>query len=112
PDQLASLQAQTYPRWRLLVHDDGSTDGTLALLRQWQQQEPRIRLLEDGITGLGPARNFLHLLGKSTALYTLFCDQDDIWLPHKIERLVAAIRSADMPAMAYSNAWFYEEGQP
>ena len=112
PGQLASLQRQSYPHWRLLVHDDGSSDGTVELLRQWQRQDSRIRLLEDGITGLGPAQNFLHLLSHSTAPFTLCCDQDDIWLPRKTEKLLAAVRSESVPAMAYSNAWFYVDGQP
>lgn len=112
PEQLESLQRQSYPHWHLLVHDDGSSDGTVELLRQWQQREPRIRLLEDGVAGLGPARNFLHLLTHSTAPYTLCCDQDDIWLSGKIERLLVALRAETGPAMAYSNAWFYVDGQP
>lgn len=110
-EQLDSLLRQTYANWRLTIHDDGSTDGTLAVIRQYAAQDARIGLLDDGITGLGAARNFLHLMEQVEGQYYLFCDQDDIWLPEKIEKMYWAIRAYDGPAMAYANSYLYADGE-
>lgn len=109
-EQLDSLIVQSYTEWTLLVHDDGSTDGTLDILRSYAQNDQRIRLLEDGITGLGAAGNFLHLLKHTEADLTMFCDQDDIWLPDKVDVMVKSIDPSGMPAMSYCNASSYKDG--
>lgn len=85
--QLDSLLCQTYTDWKLIAHDDGSTDQTGEILRAYQRRYPDIiEILEDGLT-FGNARdNFTHLLTVSTADYVMFCDQDDIWLPEKIAK--------------------------
>jgi glycosyltransferase involved in cell wall biosynthesis len=84
PEQLASLAAQTYPHWRLLVRDDGSTDGTCALLEEFSASYPgRVCILPPG-RGDGAVANFGHLLAATTALYVMCCDQDDVWDSTKI----------------------------
>ncbi len=85
--QLDSLLSQTHTDWKLIVHDDGSTDQTCEILRAYQRRYPDIiEILEDGLT-FGNARdNFTHLLTVSSADYVMFCDQDDIWLPDKIAK--------------------------
>jgi glycosyltransferase involved in cell wall biosynthesis len=86
-DQINSILSQTYCEWRLLIHDDGSTDRTIEIIKKYQEKYPgRIIIFEDGIVGLGAKDNFSYLLSKSIAKYTMFCDQDDVWLPRKIER--------------------------
>ncbi|MEP7729347.1 glycosyltransferase family 2 protein [Marinomonas primoryensis] len=84
---LDSLVAQTYQYWELLIHDDGSVDKTFDVLLSYQERySDRIKILDDGIV-MGNARdNFAHLLTISTADYVMFCDQDDVWLPEKIEK--------------------------
>lgn len=85
--QLDSLLAQTCMRWTLIAHDDGSTDHTLDILHAYQGRYPDvINILEDGIAFGNPRDNFIHLLAASTAEYVMFCDQDDVWSPKKIEK--------------------------
>ena len=85
-DLIDSILAQTYADWYLLIHDDGSTDGTTEIVNQYQQtHKTKIRVVEDGDTGLGACQNFNKLLEHSTADYVMFCDQDDIWMENKIE---------------------------
>lgn len=110
-EQLDSLLNQTYRHWRLVVHDDGSTDNTLAIVRDYCAKDPRITLLSDGVSGRGAARNYLHLLQETEAGLYMFCDQDDIWLPHKVERMVAAISPMKQPALVYVNGYFYRSGR-
>ena len=96
PDQLESIIKQTYKEWKLLIHDDGSTDNTISILEKYANKYPdKIFLIEDNAKGLGPCFNFEHLLNHSTAQYVLFCDQDDFWLPHKIEYSYNSIRVAE-----------------
>lgn len=83
-EQLASLERQTHPRWRLLIRDDGSTDDSLALLENFQQRHPNhVHLLIGGTRG-GASANFSALLEASTAPYVMCCDQDDVWDNDKV----------------------------
>lgn len=96
PDLLDSLARQTFKDWRLIVRDDGSTDGTVALIEAWARNGAhRVRMLSDGRGGLGACGNFDALLSASDAPYFMFCDQDDVWLPEKAARLLDLVRSAE-----------------
>ena len=81
-EQLDSIIAQTHKNWWILARDDGSTDGTLALLKAYKVQlVDKMEILEDGRGNLGSVGNFSALMEASTAEYVAFCDQDDVWLP-------------------------------
>lgn len=112
-EQVRSIINQTYTDWRLLVHDDGSTDKTMEILHRLAQEEERVVLIEDGVKHLGVARNFIHLAKQSTAAYCMFCDQDDVWLPHKVERMVHAIEQYEqsVPQVVYTNAFLWNPKQ-
>ena len=110
-EQLDSLSNQTYPHWRLIIHDDGSTDDTVAIANEYCAKDRRMMLLADGVTNQGAVGNYLHLLNEISADLYLFCDQDDIWLPHKIERMVEVISSIRQPALVYANGYFYRSGK-
>lgn len=121
PALLASLMAQTGPSFRVLARDDGSRDGTVALLRDWQQHHPgRIEILDtDAPTG-SASGNFNRLMLASDADYVLFADQDDIWHADKVERTVAALKAAEAtcgggtrPVMAVCDLALVDgQGQP
>ena len=110
-EQLDSLLNQTYRHWRLIVHDDGSTDGTVGIVNEYCRRDPRMMLLTDGISNLGAACNYLHLLNGTNADLYLFCDQDDVWLPHKMERMVDVISPIKQPALVYANGYYYRSGR-
>jgi glycosyltransferase involved in cell wall biosynthesis len=110
PELLASLRDQSYQAWRLIVGDDGSTDGTLEILAQAAATDPgRIRLLPAAAERLGPRGNFARLCAESDAPYAMLCDQDDVWLPEKIEvtlgRMLAveSRESAERPVLVHTD---------
>lgn len=102
-EQLDSLVAQTHEDWSLLVSDDGSTDAGPDVLRQFaRDHNGRDVTLIEG-PRMGFAQNFLHLLRAADpdTPFLSFCDQDDVWLPEKTARAVAALKKVDpeIPAM-------------
>ena len=105
--QIHSLQTQTYTHWRLLVHDDGSTDKTMALVAQMAASDSRIIIIDDQVRLHSASENFLYLLQFSEADFTICCDQDDIWFESKLQILYDAIRyrKQDVPQAVYGNGW-------
>jgi hypothetical protein len=84
-EQLDSLAAQTVPPAELVVSDDGSSDATLEIIRRFQERASfPIRIL-DKPERLGFADNFLHAAAACRHELVAFCDQDDVWLPTKLE---------------------------
>ena len=118
--QLDSLLAQTHANFRLIVSDDGSSDDTLAILRRYEAAfGGRMLLLPSQPKGSGVIRNFERLMRASLdddrAAWIAFCDQDDVWLPEKTARLLAAVQAlearagADTPCLAHSDLTVVDE---
>lgn len=86
-EQIDSLLKQTYTNWKLVVRDDGSNDQTKDILTLYSQQYPN-KIIIDGSCpfNIGAGESFMHLLERTDADYYMFCDQDDVWMPYKIER--------------------------
>lgn len=114
-NQLLSLQQQTHTDWLLWIRDDGSTDGTLAIIADFARADGRIRIVEeDSGRGLGAGRNFLGLARYSTADFAIYCDQDDIWFEKKLELLLAfaaAKCDAHSPCCVHCDAYGYSDRQ-
>lgn len=95
PEQLAALEAQDYAgQWEVVAVDNGSTDGSAALLHRWQDRLP-LRVVEtDGRQGINVARNTgcAHAKGDLFA----FCDVDDIVAPDWLTQLVEAAAHHDV----------------
>jgi glycosyltransferase involved in cell wall biosynthesis len=109
-EAIESVFAQTYSNWKLLLVDDGSTDGSTAIARRYVEQYPeRVRYLQhEGHQnrGTGASRNLgvRHAKGD----YIAFLDADDVWLPYKLERQVATMASHPEAAMIYgaTQLWY------
>ena len=86
--QLDSLESQTARHWKLYVSDDGSTDATLDIIQRYQSKWSADKIQYQLGPQKGFAQNFLSLACDPDikADYFAFCDQDDVWLPEKIER--------------------------
>jgi glycosyltransferase involved in cell wall biosynthesis len=87
---IASVRAQTYQDWEMVVVDDGSTDGTLDVARVAAQGDPRVVLhRSQGTPGAGGARNAA--LDLATGRFIAFLDADDLWDAGKLEQQIGAM---------------------
>lgn len=93
-EQIDSLYAQTWKDWILYVHDDGSKDETLPILKDYAQKHDNIILLGYPSQG-GAKNNFLSMIDAVDADYYLLCDQDDKWFPDKIEKEMAKMAETE-----------------
>lgn len=82
PATIQSVVEQSFTNWELLVIDDGSTDNTANVVRQFCTQDARIRLISQENSGVSAARN--RGAQESTAELVAFLDADDRWLPTKL----------------------------
>jgi glycosyltransferase involved in cell wall biosynthesis len=92
--QLASLAAQTSSIDELVVQDDASSDDTVAQLEAHATQVATQVVIHRRQQNVGPAQNFSEGLGLAQSDLVLLCDQDDVWQPSKVERVVALLESA------------------
>ena len=85
-EALNSVVAQTFGDWEAIVWDDRSTDGSARLIAEYR--DPRIRyFLSPEDTSLGQAR--ADAMRRAAGTWLAFLDQDDVWLPRKLEMQMA-----------------------
>lgn len=103
--QLDSFLAQTHRDWSLWISDDGSTDGTPALLQEFAAAHPgRVARILDG-PRQGSAANYLHLMchpDLPVRGIVALSDQDDVWMPDKLARAVAYLRRCEDTPCAWA----------
>lgn len=100
-EQIDSILAQTVRDWHLTLSDDGSSDGTAEIMDEYAQQYPdRIARVRSGRRFGGARPHFWWLLSRCEADCMFTCDQDDVWLPEKLEKTLAALDAAEREAGA------------
>lgn len=101
-DAVESVIAQTFLDWEMLIVDDGSTDRTAEIIAEYERRDRRIRVVTlEPNRGLANARN--EGLDRARGDFIAFIDSDDVWLPEKITRQVAAMEQhrADISYTGY-----------
>ena len=111
-EQLDSLLAQTCRDIRIHIHDDGSTDGTEQIVREYIRKDSRIRWHRNP-RNLGYVFNFLRGVRRTEAEYVMLCDQDDIWYADKVEKTLDAMKKAEKttggaPVLVFTDAEIYD----
>src|SRR5690242_17090387 len=91
-EQLDSLLWQTYSNFEIIASDDASQDGTIQILKQYAEDKRITVVLQE--KNLGPVKNFEYAVTLAKVEYIAFSDQDDVWLPSKLEKLVASIKES------------------
>ncbi len=117
-EQLDSLLTQSHDNFILVARDDGSSDETWNILQDYQgRYSQKIYLAEGDITNLGARDSFAYLIDYALRYkqkleledaYMLFCDQDDVWFPNKIETQLNAMLKCEAgnpgaPVLVYSD---------
>lgn len=100
---VASVRAQSFADWQLILSDDASTDGSWALAQELAAGDPRIRAIRADVNG-GAARARNAALAQAQGRYIAFLDADDAWLPDKLDRQIAAMQ-AQGAALSYTGYW-------
>lgn len=93
--QLDSLFAQSYSAVEIVAVDDCSTDATVSILNHYAGRHPNMRVVVNP-ANLGFLRNFELALSHCRGEFIAPCDQDDIWLPEKLDSLYRQINSRSM----------------
>ena len=86
-NQLDSIVNQSFTNWKLYIRDDGSSDKSVQLIKEYISRYPsKIQLITDNQQNLGSCNNFFRLLQSvENSEFYMFADQDDVWNKNKIE---------------------------
>lgn len=88
-DQIESILNQTFKGWTLLIRDDDSSDSTAEIIKGYESKDARIKFInKNKIENIGIHKSFKSLAKFSDADWYFLCDQDDVWLPNKIENML------------------------
>ena len=95
-EQIESIIHQSFTDWKLIIRDDGSSDSTNAIIDSYCAVYPQKVIKINGpSSNIGVILSFELLLKQSKSDYTMFCDQDDVWLLNKIEESMLAISALE-----------------
>ena len=109
-EALESVKAQTFSDWECLCVDDGSRDGSGAVLDEIAADEPRIRVFHRENGGTSVARNFA--LAQAQGRYVAFLDEDDVYHPRMLETLHAAAEKTHADVVGCEFLKFNEDEHP
>lgn len=94
---IASVRAQTYQNWELLIVDDGSTDNTIERVQELQKEDGRIHIFEANHGGVCKARNLG--IEKASGKWVAFLDSDNTWTPHHLQAIILGAEENDAQAV-------------
>lgn len=95
-EQVDSILHQTDENWHLTLSDDGSTDGTDAILNEYSSRYPdKVKRVCSGRRFGGARDHFFWLTERCNADYMAYCDDDDVWNADKLEKLRKAMEDAE-----------------
>lgn len=110
--QLDSLLSQSYPDLLVDVCDDGSTDDTVSIVKEYEKKDSRVRLFENK-TNQGYIRNFMSGIVRCDSPYIMLCDQDDIWNWDKVELTLEKMKqmereNQEKPVLVFTDAMNFD----
>ena len=111
-DTLMSILSQSYDNFEILVVDDSSSDDGPIKVSEFMEQYPdKIRMLshpDHKNLGVAPSRNVA--IRNAKGYYIAFLDQDDIWLPDKLEKQIVALQQYPEASLVYAKVIYIDEG--
>ncbi|OOX89575.1 hypothetical protein BOQ00_03425 [Campylobacter coli] len=113
--QIESILDQTYKNIKIYIGDDCSKDGTIDIIRAYKNLYPDKITYYQNETNIGFVKNFEKLLQNAKEDYIAFSDQDDVWLPSKLEEQINKIKEiekkSNLPIMCHSDLIMIDENQ-
>jgi len=103
PRAVKSVLVQTFSDWELLIVGNSPTEETTTLVQKFEEKDGRIRYLTEGRRGIGIARN--RGLEEARGEFVAFLDDDDEWLPKRLEHQLAFMSSHPDIGLLYSQAY-------
>ncbi len=104
-EQLDSIVKQTYPIHELIVQDDGSSDNTLEIVRDYANRFSFVKIYENE-HNLGYNRNFLNAVMKANGDAIAIADQDDIWEPDKLASQMELLKGGN--SLVFHNSFLFD----
>ncbi len=108
-EQIESILNQTYKDWFLYIKDDCSTDNTINIINAYEKRyKDKIRVILSDKPSGSAKDNFFSMLQYSKSDYIMTCDQDDVWIPEKIEITYNKMKEAenaykDIPILVHTD---------
>ena len=111
--QLQAIALQTLPPFEVVICDDGSTDATESIVAKFTHTAPfPIRFFKNRVN-LGSTKNFEQAIRLCRGDAIALCDQDDLWLPHKLQSMNTILEAESRVAGVFSNASLIDQnGSP
>jgi len=107
-ETIESVINQTYTNWELLVVDDCSTDNSRELVKKFEKQDNRIRLIKLETNFGGPAKPRNIGIDNAIGEYIAFLDADDVWLKNKLEKQLHFLKKYNLD-MVHTSAYIIDE---
>jgi len=106
-EAIDSVYAQTFTDWEIILWDDASTDGTKEIAQSYDDKLQYFKGQKSA--SLGQARNWA--LGKAKGEFIAFLDQDDLWMPEKLEMQIPLFQSDDAIGIVIANAYYFNDNE-
>ena len=105
-EQLESILQQSSQKWKVFIHDDGSNDRSMQIIAKYIEHYPELFCYIEGNRQGNARDNFFYLLSQVEAPYYMFCDQDDVWRPDKVEithsKMLEIENNSIIPCLAFT----------
>jgi glycosyltransferase involved in cell wall biosynthesis len=106
-EAIDSIYAQTFTDWEIILWDDDSTDGTGEIARSYDE---KLRYFKGKkAVSLGQARNWA--MEKARGEFIAFLDQDDLWMPEKLEKQIPLFHTDDEIGIVISDTYFFNDNE-
>ena len=107
--QIESILNQTLPVDEIIISDDGSSDGTLEIIREYEQKHCNLFKVHTNPFQLGTIKNFEIAVGICSGDIIFLSDQDDIWLPEKVRCITDFFKKHKDALLVFTNAYLIDE---
>ncbi|MDR1327690.1 MAG: glycosyltransferase [Heliobacteriaceae bacterium] len=99
-ETIESVLNQTYTDWEMIIVDDGSTDGSVEVIKSYN--DPRIKLIENG-QNKGLKETLLTGIAQASGEWAAFLESDDLWTPDYLEKKVAIAKKYPKAALIFND---------